>query len=153
MASDLGGRHIICTLTVRMAATEGPLNSLFENKALSKPKKDEKRLSVERIYHQKTQLEYILLRPDTYIGSVEHVTQQMWVFDEDVGMNCRDITYVPGHYKIFDEILGSKSGKQTTLSFKPVQKKQQPCSSEEGESESDMEFIHEEVAPREKRER
>ncbi|XP_042623263.1 DNA topoisomerase 2-like isoform X2 [Cyprinus carpio] len=58
-----------------MAATEGPLNSLFENKALSKPKKDEKRLSVERIYHQKTQLEYILLRPDTYIGSVEHVTQ------------------------------------------------------------------------------
>lgn len=30
----------------------------------------------------------------------------MWVFDEDMGMNCRDITYVPGLYKIFDEILG-----------------------------------------------
>uniref|UniRef100_A0A8C1MI95 DNA topoisomerase 2 n=1 Tax=Cyprinus carpio TaxID=7962 RepID=A0A8C1MI95_CYPCA len=78
---------------------------LFENKALSKPKKDEKRLSVERIYQKKTQLEHILLRPDTYIGSVEPVTQQMWVFDEDMGMNCRDITYVPGLYKIFDEIL------------------------------------------------
>ncbi|KAK3529180.1 hypothetical protein QTP70_019422 [Hemibagrus guttatus] len=81
------------------------LSSLFENKALTKPKKDEKRLSVERIYQKKTQLEHILLRPDTYIGSVEPVTQQMWVFDEEVGMNCRDITFVPGLYKIFDEIL------------------------------------------------
>lgn len=30
----------------------------------------------------------------------------MWVFDDDVGMNCRDVTFVPGLYKIFDEILG-----------------------------------------------
>ncbi|CAJ0964565.1 unnamed protein product [Ranitomeya imitator] len=29
----------------------------------------------------------------------------MWVYDEDIGMNCRDITFVPGLYKIFDEIL------------------------------------------------
>uniref|UniRef100_A0A8C9LDZ3 DNA topoisomerase 2 n=1 Tax=Pavo cristatus TaxID=9049 RepID=A0A8C9LDZ3_PAVCR len=65
----------------------------------------QKRLSVERIYQKKTQLEHILLRPDTYIGSVETVTQQMWVFDEDVGLNCRDVTFVPGLYKIFDEIL------------------------------------------------
>ena len=34
-----------------------------------------KRLSVERIYQKKTQLEHILLRPDTYIGSTEPVTQ------------------------------------------------------------------------------
>ena len=34
-----------------------------------------KRLSVERIYQKKSQLEHILLRPDTYIGSVEPVTQ------------------------------------------------------------------------------
>lgn len=47
-------------------------------------------------------------------------------------------------------VSGTKSGKQTTLSFKPVQKKN-PWSSEE-ESESDME-IPEEVAPREKKER
>uniref|UniRef100_A0A6Q2XTB6 DNA topoisomerase 2 n=1 Tax=Esox lucius TaxID=8010 RepID=A0A6Q2XTB6_ESOLU len=63
------------------------------------------KLSVERVYQKKTQLEHILLRPDTYIGSVEPVTQQMWVFDEDLGMNLREITYVPGLYKIFDEIL------------------------------------------------
>ncbi|XP_045913851.1 DNA topoisomerase 2-beta isoform X2 [Micropterus dolomieu] len=63
------------------------------------------KLSVERVYQKKTQLEHILLRPDTYIGSVEPTTHQMWVFDEDIGMNQREITYVPGLYKIFDEIL------------------------------------------------
>ena len=64
-----------------------------------------KRLSVERLYQKKSQHEHILLRPDTYIGSVEEVTQQMWVYDEGVGMVFRDVTFVPGLYKIFDEIL------------------------------------------------
>ncbi|TRY99029.1 hypothetical protein DNTS_024575 [Danionella cerebrum] len=68
-------------------------------------KESSKKMSVERIYQKKTQLEHILLRPDTYIGSVEPVSQQMWVFDEEIGMNLREITYVPGLYKIFDEIL------------------------------------------------
>lgn len=30
-----------------------------------------KRLAIEKIYQKKSQLEHILLRPDTYIGSVE----------------------------------------------------------------------------------
>ncbi|GFO18402.1 DNA topoisomerase 2 [Plakobranchus ocellatus] len=65
-----------------------------------------KRLSVERIYQKKTQLEHILLRPDTYIGSVESVTQAMWVMDTEANqMVQKDITYVPGLYKIFDEII------------------------------------------------
>lgn len=34
--------------------------------------KETKRLSIEQIYQKKSQLEHILLRPDTYIGSVEH---------------------------------------------------------------------------------
>ncbi|KAM4524311.1 DNA topoisomerase 2-alpha isoform 2-T2 [Odontesthes bonariensis] len=82
-----------------------PLKAFLENKPVAKTKKDDKRLSVERIYQKKTQLEHILLRPDSYIGSVEPVTQQMWVYDADVGLNCRDVTFVPGLYKIFDEIL------------------------------------------------
>ncbi|XP_028287609.1 DNA topoisomerase 2-alpha isoform X2 [Parambassis ranga] len=82
-----------------------PLKAFFENKLVEKTKKDPKRLSVERIYQKKTQLEHILLRPDSYIGSVEPVTQQMWVIDEGVGLNCRDVSFVPGLYKIFDEIL------------------------------------------------
>ncbi|KAF3833510.1 hypothetical protein F7725_024714 [Dissostichus mawsoni] len=69
------------------------------------PKKSSSKLSVERVYQKKTQLEHILLRPDTYVGTVEPITQQMWVFDEEIGMNQREITFVPGLYKIFDEIL------------------------------------------------
>ena len=64
-----------------------------------------KRLSVERIYQKKTPLEHILLRPDTYIGSVQPTTESMWVYEEGAGMTMRDITFVPGFYKIFDEIL------------------------------------------------
>ncbi|XP_059762564.1 DNA topoisomerase 2-alpha [Balaenoptera ricei] len=85
-----------------------PLQPVNDNMQVNKTKKNEdakKRLSIERIYQKKTQLEHILLRPDTYIGSVESVTQQMWVYDEDIGINCREVTFVPGLYKIFDEIL------------------------------------------------
>ncbi|KAK2724992.1 DNA topoisomerase 2-like [Artemia franciscana] len=64
-----------------------------------------KRLSVERIYQKKSQLEHILLRPDTYIGSVEVAQEQMWVYDQEEGLVQREISYVPGLYKIFDEIL------------------------------------------------
>lgn len=46
-------------------------------------KESSKKMSVERIYQKKTQLEHILLRPDTYIGSVEPVTQVRENFDQD----------------------------------------------------------------------
>ncbi|XP_069733450.1 DNA topoisomerase 2-alpha [Phaenicophaeus curvirostris] len=90
-----------------MMLQESPpaLRAVDENQRVPKGDGTRKQLSVEHIYQKKTQLEHILLRPDTYIGSVELVTQQMWVFDEDVGLNCRDVTFVPGLYKIFDEIL------------------------------------------------
>ncbi|KAJ8637994.1 hypothetical protein MRB53_012261 [Persea americana] len=61
--------------------------------------------TIEETYQKKTQLEHILLRPDTYVGSIEKHTQTLWVYDDDEGMVCRPITYVPGLYKIFDEIL------------------------------------------------
>lgn len=73
-----------------------------------KSKQNGKRISIERIYQKKSQLEHILLRPDTYIGSVEIETKQMWVWDEVDGvgkMVYRDTSFVPGLYKIFDEIL------------------------------------------------
>lgn len=39
--------------------------------------------TIEKIYQKKTQLEHILLRPDSYVGSVEHQNAQMWVLSED----------------------------------------------------------------------
>ncbi|KAI9012860.1 DNA topoisomerase [Gaertneriomyces semiglobifer] len=58
----------------------------------------------DQIYQKKTQLEHILIRPDTYIGSIESQTQKMWVYEND-RMVWRDVTFVPGLYKIFDEII------------------------------------------------
>ena len=69
--------------------------------------------TVEQTYQKKTQLEHILLRPDTYIGSVEPLTQTMFVLTThsqgtstpSPKIQQREITYTPGLYKIFDEIL------------------------------------------------
>lgn len=67
---------------------------------------DDRDRPVEEIYQKKTQLEHILLRPDTYIGSVEMITQPMWVYDSTQEcMVNRPISFVPGLFKIFDEIL------------------------------------------------
>ncbi|CAB4268140.1 unnamed protein product [Prunus armeniaca] len=60
--------------------------------------------TIEEMYQKKSQLEHILLRPDTYIGSIEKHTQILWVYQNDEMVN-RSISYVPGLYKIFDEIL------------------------------------------------
>ncbi|OAX83490.1 hypothetical protein ACJ72_02142 [Emergomyces africanus] len=57
-------------------------------------------------YQKLTQLEHIIKRPDTYIGSIERSTNQMWVYNsESESMEYREVSYVPGLYKIFDEIL------------------------------------------------
>ncbi|XP_030066677.1 DNA topoisomerase 2-beta-like [Microcaecilia unicolor] len=94
-------------------------NGVKKEETITSNKNDiSKKMSVERVYQKKTQLEHILLRPDTYIGSVEPVTQAMWVYDEDVGLNCRDITFVPGLYKIFDEILDLLLNAQQTCNQK-----------------------------------
>jgi DNA topoisomerase-2 len=62
--------------------------------------------TIEEMYQKKTQLEHILLRPDTYIGSIEKVQQPMWVYDEaSERIVQKEISFVPGLYKIFDEIV------------------------------------------------
>lgn len=64
-------------------------------------------MAVEKIYQKKSQLEHILIRPDTYIGSVELLKEEMWVWDAaSEKMVKREISFVPGLYKIFDEIIG-----------------------------------------------
>ncbi|KAM9893871.1 hypothetical protein OXX79_009071, partial [Metschnikowia pulcherrima] len=57
-------------------------------------------------YQKLSQLEHILKRPDTYIGSVEKNEVEMWCFDDaSESMVFKKVTIVPGLYKIFDEIL------------------------------------------------
>ena len=55
-------------------------------------------------YQRKTDRQHILDNPDTYIGSVENVDANMWIYEEDSKkINLKNIEYVPGLYKLFDE--------------------------------------------------
>jgi DNA topoisomerase-2 len=55
-------------------------------------------------YQQKTDKQHILDNPDTYIGSVENVDAEMWVYDEATQkIVLKHIEYIPGLYKLFDE--------------------------------------------------
>lgn len=70
------------------------------------PPKPPKKTTIEQTYQKKSQLEHILLRPDTYIGSVQKTKRPMWIYDtEQKIMVQKETEYVPGLVKIFDEIL------------------------------------------------
>ena len=74
--------------------------------SVASSQKSSAKQTIEETYQKKSQLEHILLRPDTYIGSVEQMTETMWVYDADKETIVqKQISYVPGLYKIFDEIL------------------------------------------------
>jgi len=46
----------------------------------------------------------VLDNPDTYIGSVENVDANMWIFDDATNkIQLKTIEYIPGLYKLFDE--------------------------------------------------
>ena len=62
--------------------------------------------SVEEIYKKMSQLEHVIARPDTYVGSVQMQSEKMWVWSDELEMMVnKQINFVPGLYKIFDEIL------------------------------------------------
>jgi DNA topoisomerase-2 len=62
--------------------------------------------NVSEKYQKLEQREHVLARPGMYIGSIEEDTYDTWVFDnENKKMVKRDIKYIPGLFKIFDEIL------------------------------------------------
>jgi DNA topoisomerase-2 len=53
---------------------------------------------------QKTDKQHILDNPDTYIGSVETIDSDMWVFDDTNNKIIeKNICYIPGLFKLFDE--------------------------------------------------
>mgnify|MGYP003963753061 FL=1 len=55
-------------------------------------------------YQRKTDKQHILDNPDTYVGSVENIDSDMWIYDDE--QECivqKNIQYIPGLYKLFDE--------------------------------------------------
>ena len=57
-------------------------------------------------YQKLDQREHVLKRPNMYIGNVDVDSCDTWVFNaEENKMEKRTLHYIPGLYKIFDEIL------------------------------------------------
>lgn len=60
--------------------------------------------ALSKQYQRKTDKQHILDNPDTYIGSVEHVDSDMWIYDDTTNrVVLKTINYIPGLYKLFDE--------------------------------------------------
>jgi len=65
-------------------------------------------MSNTKKYEKLTQREHVLVRPDTYMGSIESTQEELWVFDDDKIVK-KNITFTPAFLKIFDEILVNAS--------------------------------------------
>ena len=87
------------------------VNTKKQNNKLSEEEQKQKQLenaynekNIEEKYQKMTQLEHILTIPDTYIGSVELTEEQRYIL-KNGKMELENIKYVPGLYKIYDEII------------------------------------------------
>jgi len=70
------------------------------------PKKTKKSSrTIEERFQKKSQREHILIRPDSYIGSVSLQEEKLWIYNSKCDKIVeKEIIYSPGLYKIFDEI-------------------------------------------------
>lgn len=59
-----------------------------------------------RQYQKKTDREHILDVPGMYIGAVENINSNMFIFDNESNkIVSKNIDYIPGLYKLFDEAI------------------------------------------------
>ena len=69
---------------------------------MSSSKTEQSKLATK--YQQKTDKQHILDNPDTYIGSIEEVESDTWIYDnENNKIKEKNIKYIPGLFKLFDE--------------------------------------------------
>jgi DNA topoisomerase-2 len=63
--------------------------------------------SASDIYQKMSQHEHVLARPDSYIGSIKPDNASLWILstDQEPQIIKKEIIYVAGLYKIFDEII------------------------------------------------
>lgn len=66
--------------------------------------KNSKSQTIEEIYKKKDVHEHVLSEPDMWMGSIHLDKKELWVYDGDE-MVKKEIEYIPGLYKIYDEIL------------------------------------------------
>ncbi|CAJ0631421.1 12292_t:CDS:2 [Entrophospora sp. SA101] len=74
--------------------------------------------TIEETYIKLTPIEHVLKRPDTYVGSVEAITDKQWIYNaEEDKLEYKEITYVPAFFKIFDEILVNAADNKVLLDY------------------------------------
>mmetsp|Transcript_3668 Transcript_3668/g.6797 ORF Transcript_3668/g.6797 Transcript_3668/m.6797 type:complete len:1519 (-) Transcript_3668:99-4655(-) len=87
-----------------LVSAKPPAEDASDSNPQKKTSKSKKK--IEDTYKKLEPIEHILVRPDTYIGSIERITQPMYVLEASTQkIVSREITYTPGLYKIFDEIV------------------------------------------------
>ena len=74
---------------------------------MSSKKKDTKKAKgIEDKYVKLNPIEHVLRRPNMYVGSIEEDEYTTWVFDDNTEkMKKTKLKYVPGFYKIYDELI------------------------------------------------
>jgi len=97
------------------------LENNLDNVTIIDISKEEDKKNYKKLSH----IEHILVRPSTYIGSIEKTVEIMYTIDnsnEDEPIIIKkNIEYIPGLYKIFDEILVNATDHDTRLSVKRAQ--------------------------------
>lgn len=62
--------------------------------------------SIKEKYVKMKPEEHVLLRPAMYVGSIQEDEYETWIFDENTNKMKKElIKYVPGFYKIYDELI------------------------------------------------
>lgn len=63
-------------------------------------------VDIDKKYRKKTDKEHVLDNPDTYIGSIEQISSNMYIYDEvNKKIVEKNIDFIPGLYKLFDEAI------------------------------------------------
>lgn len=69
-------------------------------------KKKSNNIDVSEKYQKLEQREHVLTRPGMYIGSIEEDVYDTWIINRETNkMEKKQLKYIPGLFKIFDEIL------------------------------------------------
>jgi DNA topoisomerase-2 len=92
-------------------------------KAVAVTKKGAAAPAVEDIYVKYDQITHVRERPGMYIGSIEEDQCEVWTIGETDGatkMVKKTVKYIPGLYKIFDEILVNAGDHVVRLLEKPA---------------------------------
>ena len=73
--------------------------------------------TIGELYVKKTQLQHILDIPDTYIGSIEPDNYELYLLNNDNRMEKRMVSFIPGLFKIYDEIIVNAFDQYTRLNI------------------------------------